>query len=378
MNSPNRFFPTGLDRSKLVAAMKARGVAVVLLTSPENVFYTTGYTALPSAGNPILYMLRNRLPFFSLLTDDGSLTLLCWEFATWNMEFGTDRVVGFNNLAEGVAAIRAIVAESLTRDGGLGIESTCPYFVLKEIETLFFGDRLTVIDGLIDELRLIKTETEVEYLEKSIAITEATCVQLYDKLRVGMGRSELMREARTGLLRNGGDGVSHLTFSFGQTNPEFDIDEPLDPNRLITLDLGAIYKGYCSDNRRYAYSGKIPNELCDRYAQMVEIVDRVGASLVPGISYRRVMELAVSLYSKHGVQPTPRFNHVGHNIGLETEEQWLDDDPSNHVQAGMVINIELYTLTSTGDQIGDEETYLIGPSGPSRISRLPREIREFT
>lgn len=40
----------------------------------------------------------------------------------------------------------------------------------------------------------------------------------------------------------------------------------------------------------------------------------------------------------------------------------------------MVINIELYSKAETGEQIGDEETYIIGPAGPERISVLPREI----
>jgi len=40
----------------------------------------------------------------------------------------------------------------------------------------------------------------------------------------------------------------------------------------------------------------------------------------------------------------------------------------------MVINIELYSQAATGDMIGDEETYVVGPDGPERISVLPREI----
>ena len=40
----------------------------------------------------------------------------------------------------------------------------------------------------------------------------------------------------------------------------------------------------------------------------------------------------------------------------------------------MVINIELYTKAESGEQIGDEETYVIEHSGPRRISVLPREI----
>jgi len=377
MTPLNRFLPIGFDRAKMLAGMKARSVSALLLTSPENVFYTTGYTTLPSAGNAILYMLRNRLPFFSFIKDDGTVTLLCWAFSASNMEFGVDKVVGFNNLADGIAAVRSIVATSLAAGGRLGIESACPYFVLDGIGALAGTERPTIVDDLLDELRLIKTDAEVECLQRSLEIIEATCGELYGLLRVGMGRHELNREAKTRLFRNGADGISHLTFSFGHANPEFDIDEPLQPNHLVTLDLGGIYRGYCSDNRRYAYSGQVPSELRERYEKMVEIVDGVGAALIPGTTYKDLMDLARTLYARFGVEPLARFNHVGHNIGLETEERWLDDDAGARVQAGMVINIELYSIAATGEQIGDEETYIIGPSGATRVSRLPREICEI-
>ena len=148
----------------------------------------------------------------------------------------------------------------------------------------------------MDDLRLIKSEAEVECLKKSLAIIEQTCGELYGTLYLGMGRNELTREAKTRLMRNGCDGISHLTFSFAQANPEYDIDEKLEPGRLVTLDLGGIYKGYCSDNRRYAYPGKVPASLLERYEQMVEIVDGVGAALVPGASYASLMQLARDLY----------------------------------------------------------------------------------
>ena len=192
-----------------------------------------------------------------------------------------------------------------------------------------------------------------------------------------MRRNELTREAKTRLMRNGADGISHLTFSFGQANPEFDIDEPLEVNRLVTLDLGGIYRGYCSDNRRYAFSGRVSDEMRERYEKMVAIVDTVGAALVPGTPYQSLMNLARRLYDHHGVPALPRFNHVGHSIGIETEERWVDDDPTALVEPGMVINIELYTPEPTCGQIGNEETFVVGPTGPNRVSRLPRVIREI-
>jgi Xaa-Pro dipeptidase len=376
MKPLNRFEPMGFDASRAAAGMQSRNLSAMLLTSPENVYYTTGYTTLPSAGNPILYMLRNRLPHFSLVTADGKVRLLCWAFSTWEMEFGVDEVIGFNNLQEGIEALQKALRDVAAGASGLGVESTCPYYVLQAIEAAVGAVRPSITDDLMDELRLIKSDEEVACLQKSLDIIEATCGELYDTLYLGMGRNELTREAKSRLMRNGCDGISHLTFSFAQANPEYDIDEKLEVNKLVTLDLGGIYRGYCSDNRRYAYAGKVPASLQERYERMVEIVDAVGAALVPGASYASLMQLARDLYARHKIDALGRFNHVGHNIGLETEERWLDD-AAGEVLAGMVINIELYSKAETGEQIGDEETYLIGADGPRRISSLPREIREI-
>jgi hypothetical protein len=76
----------------------------------------------------------------------------------------------------------------------------------------------------------------------------------------------------------------------------------------------------------------------------------------------------------NGIPLLDRFAHVGHNIGLETEEEWRGDDAESVVKAGMAINIELYSQAPTDEMIGNEETYLIHDHGPERISVLPREI----
>ena len=43
----------------------------------------------------------------------------------------------------------------------------------------------------------------------------------------------------------------------------------------------------------------------------------------------------------------------------------------------MAINIELYTKHEAVGQVGDEETYIVGESGPEQVTKLPREIREI-
>ena len=370
-----RFHPIGLDQSKLRALIQRHDLAGILLTSPENVFYTTGYTALPSSGNPILYTLRNRLPFFSYVNREGQTTLLCWGFSAEGVDFGADALIGFNDFAGALHEVRTLLARELADGERLGIESTCPYYVLRLIEeTVPHSGVPVVVDGIMASLRLIKSAAEIALLKKSTEIIEQTVGELYGILHRGMSRVDLTREAKYRMIRNGATGISHITFSFAQANPEVAIAETLDEGRLVTLDLGGIYDGYCSDNRRYAYSGQIPRSLLDRYNAMIEIVDAVGAALVPGTTYAELFGLGLDLYEQHDIAALARFTHVGHNIGLETEEQWLDDDPHSKVEAGMVINIELYSIAETGEQIGNEETYIVGPAGPERISVLPREI----
>lgn len=370
-----RFGTAGFDKHKLNALMQERGLGGILLTSPENVFYTTGYTTLPSAGNPILYTLRNRMPFFSYVDATGEVTLICWAFSAEGVEFGADAVVGFNDHAGALRALTTVLGERLDPSQTIGIESSCPYSIVQLLgEAGRAKQPPVIIDQILDRLRLIKTPTEIALLERSIQIVEQTVAELYGTLELGMSRLDLTREAKARMARNGAGGMSHVTFSFASENPEFAIDEPLKRGSLVTLDLGGVFEGYSSDNRRYAYGGPIPTSLQERYDAMVAIVDAVGAGLTPGASYGSLYRLALGQFAEHGIELLTRFTHTGHNIGIETEEQWLDESEDLMVEAGMVINIELYSIAETGEQIGDEETYVIEAAGPRRISLLPREI----
>ena len=369
------FTPLGDRAGQLGDSIRARGLEAIVLTTPESVYYTTGYPTLPSAGNPILYALRHRLPPFAIVTAGGEVSLGCWGFSVEGVALSVDRVVPFNDMAGAVNELCAAVGERVPSPAGrLGIESTCPHFIGEALRKQVGHDNLVVADRIIDDARLIKSPEEIERLTRSLAVVEQTVAGLYAELELGASRVALMEHAKRMLLANGATGVGHVTFTFGTTNPEIALDERLDPDQLVVLDLGGIVDGYCSDNRRYAYAGEVPAALLEQHEAMVQIVDAVGQRLIPGTPYAEIQDLARSLHREHGIPLLARFTHAGHNIGLETEEEWIDDSPDSTVRSGMVINIELYSLTPTGQQIGDEETYVI-EARPRRISQLPRDIR---
>lgn len=371
------FAPIGRRAPQLGQRLAERDFAGLLLTSPENVYYTTGYTMLPSAGNPILYALRNRMPAFSFVGADGSIVLGCWGYSVEGVALQVDEILDFNDADSAMKALRSLAAARLDRSGRLAVESTCPLQVVDVLaETRTSQGWIAIDDEPITRARLIKSADEISRLSRSLEIVERTVAELLDRLKPGLSRLELTSEAKRRLLQNGADGVGHVTFSFGLANPEIALDEPLSEGNLVTLDLGCIVDGYTSDNRRYAFGGPVPAVLRERYEAMVEIVDLVGDALRPGTSYAAVQQLAREAFDERGIPLLERFTHTGHNIGLETEEEWIDDSPAAEIAAGMVINIELYSLAATGEQIGTEETYVIEDSGSRRISMLPRQIKE--
>jgi Xaa-Pro aminopeptidase len=354
--------------------MQARKLDGLFLSSPENVFYTTGYPCLPGSGNPIIHALRNMDPYFVYVGSDGQIVLLCWGPAGMGIDYGADDVRMSFTSQMALDDLAALIDEKLKPGCTVGVESTFPYYALRLLEEHARPADTQIIDDLFYALRLIKSPAEVELIRQSTHIIDRTVMELVQDLRLGMGRLELTRAAKTRMLQNGADGVDHVTMAFGSANPEIALDEPLEPDQIVTLDLGAVYQGYVSDNRRLVYTGTVPEALKELHKKLCWVVAEMGKALLPGKTFAELHAYAYELYAHAGIDPM--FLHVGHSLGLQVEEHWIMSEDPTPVQPGMVLNIELYSPSDEGVMIGDEETFLVTESGPEQLSILPVDIIE--
>ncbi len=366
------FKPVGFNRPKMLELMNRRGLDGVFLSSPENVFYTTGYPCLPSSGNPIVYALRNQLPFFSFIGRDGQVTLLCWGGAAMGVDYGADDVRMSFTYQMALDDLSGLINEKLQPGCVVGVDATFPHFAAELLRQNACPAKLEVVDDILHWLRLIKTPTEVERIRKSTRIIDQTVLDLARELHIGMSRLELIQLAKQGMLRNGADGVDHVTVAFGAANPEVALGETLEANQIVTLDLGAVYHGYVSDNRRLAYTGPVPEALKELHGKLCRVVAELGKALVPGKTFSDLHALGLELYAREGLEPM--FLHVGHSLGLQVEEHWLMEGDPTQVEEGMVLNIELYAPSDDAVMVGDEETFVVTGSEPEKLSTLPVDI----
>jgi Xaa-Pro aminopeptidase len=369
------FLPPGLNRGRLAQELAQRGIGALLLTSPEHVFYFTGFPALFSSGNPILYGLRNVLPFFALADDKGCVTLLCWGGAVTDVDYGADVVRTYSDITGAYQALTDMLRPYADGGKSLGIETSTSFAVYKIVSSVVPTGQIVPADDLLLALRALKSPEEVARLERSISVVEQTVADLMDLVHIGMRRPALMQSAKVGMLKHGASGISHVTISFGASNPEVEIDEPLQPGKLVTLDLGAIVDGYFSDNRRLMYSGAIPEGMWALHQTMCGIVDQVAARLAPGVTFGEVYQWAMHLYEQAELKPY--IPNIGHTIGMQVEELWIYEGNSMAVfQPTMVLNLEMYAQYETGELIGDEETYVITETGCRKLTHLPTAIRQ--
>ncbi len=353
--------------------MKDRNVDAILLATPENVFYTTGYPCTPAGGNPILYALKNQFPLLSFIEADGRVTLCAWVGAVLGgVEYAADHVEMYIDKKGGIETLKNFFIGRNLDGKTIGIESDCPYFITRLIEDTARPGRLVVVDDIIQSLRLIKSAQEIEMILKSTQIAEATFSDLAKIIRPGITRPDLIQEAKYRMIKNGATGIGHVTISFGTSNPEVSIDEKLEKNRLVAIDLGPVYHGYAADIRRHVYTGVVPKRLARLYFTMCDIVNEIGRVSVAGTTAKKLHEHAVSLYEKNSLPPY--IINVGHSIGLQTEEAWLYNGVDLTLEPEMVINIELYTSYEEGVEIGDEETYRITERGTTQLTSLPLDI----
>ena len=354
--------------------MKARGLDGIFLSSPENVFYVTGYPALPGSGNPIIYALRNQDPFFAFVGQDAQIVLLCWGPAAMGIDYGAEDVRMSFSREMAYGDLGALMDEKLQRGCTVGVESSFQYDAYQVLQEHASPAGVLIIDDLLYQLRLIKSEQEIECLRKSTQIVDQTVLELARNLRLGMTRLELIQEAKARMIQNGAEGLDHVTVAFGPANPEVAFDEALEQDQIVTLDLGAIYHGYVSDNRRLAYTGAVPPALKELHGKLCWVVAEMGRALQPGRTFAEVHALAYELFAQANIDPM--FLHVGHSLGLQVEERWIMSDDPTVIEAGMVLNIELYSPSEEGVMVGDEETFLVTAGGPVKLSTLPVDIIE--
>src|SRR5690606_22618261 len=128
--------------------------------------------------------------------------------------------------------------------------------------------------GIIEELRYTKDEEEIQLIKKACEIADKAFAELLKVIKVGMTEAEAALELEYNMRKLGAEGPAFDTIliSGAKTSMPHGIpsDKKIEHGDFVTVDFGAIYKGYRSDMTRTFIMGEANDEQIRLYNSVLE------------------------------------------------------------------------------------------------------------
>ncbi|MHA1269437.1 MAG: M24 family metallopeptidase [Candidatus Helarchaeota archaeon] len=369
--------PIGFEKDRAIDILNKFDIDLIIASSPVNVFYLTGLPSLHVWKNPILYVLENQYPFYGLVKRDGSETLLSWAvFQSVDKFSWVKDIRGTISPKQSLITLVNVIKEFGLEKGKIGLERYMhryqSEYLRAELPEVTFVDA----DDAILEMRLIKTDEEINRIKKSTEIAEKAIFKMVEETKEDITDNDLLQIAKKTIIEEGAEGWDHLTLGIGASDPEAPgIGTKMKVGDIARYDIGAVWGGYVSDVSRHVVLNEIPPDAKEKYDMMVQVQEFCEENIKPGVSTVQIKKdskkFAKSL-SRKGLGII-----TAHSIGLETEELHLFSPMGTakmEFQENMVLDIEVWTEYKNAILIGIEDCYVIRKDGVERISKLDKGI----
>lgn len=326
----------------------------LLVTSPVNVFYLSGF----HSSNAALLVEPERLRLF---------TDFRYADAARSVEG-----VEFEEIPRNLLSI---LAEQL--DGPIGFESE--HVSYASWQTLGEkGLELVPRAGLVERLRAVKDEDELEKMRLAAKVTSGAFEKLAQEGFVGRTEHELAWRMTELFQELGAEGGAFSTIVAAGPNAARPHSEPgerrIEANETVVVDAGAMLDGYSSDCTRTFATGPLPEELQRAYdvcleAQLASLeAVRAGAVgvAVDGVARKTITDAGFGEKFGHG---------LGHGVGIAVHEApRLGVGSTDVLEPGNVVTVEpgIYLEGSGGIRI--EDLVVVGEDGPEILTSFTKEL----
>jgi Xaa-Pro aminopeptidase len=340
--------------------LQQEGIDGLLLTNSYNRTYMTGFTG--TAG-------------VVLLSAERALFITDFRY----VEQAQKQAVGYE-IVQHTGPITEEVAKRAKELGitKLGFEQD----TLTYSEYRMYGDKaeaeLVPVSGLVEKLRLIKTDAEIKILKEAAQIADAAFTHILSFIRPGVSELAVSNELEFFMRRQGAVSSSFdIIVASGHRSalPHGVASEKLiETGEFVTLDFGAYYKGYCSDITRTIAVGEPSQDLKDIYNVVLEAQLRGLDGIRAGVTGKEADALTRDYITEKGYGQY--FGHsTGHGIGLEIHEgPGLSIRSDTVLEPGMAVTVEpgIYIAGLGGVRIEDD--VIVTKEGNEILTHSPKEL----
>lgn len=240
------------------------------------------------------------------------------------------------------------------------------------------GIELVPTSGLVEKLRMIKTNEEIAIIRQAASIADQAFTHILNFIQPGRTERAIAHELEAFMRTLGATSVSFKTIIASGIRSSLPhgvaSDKALAKGEMLTMDFGAYYEGYCSDMTRTVAISEPSDTFKEIYSIVLEAETQCIEKLKPGVSCMEIDEWTHQFIENKGYGSY--FGHgTGHAIGLDIHEEPFFSKKSTSILApGMIMTIEpgIYIPGSGGVRIEDD--VLITENGYEILTHSPKEL----
>lgn len=357
--------------------MASRGIEVLLLFSPANLFYLTGYNTVGISNYQCLLVPLNSDPVLVVRLLERPVA----EATTW-----LDSMFTFQDHEQPESAVRRALVESGLASQRLAAERTSPFLTVKAYMYLeeVLGVELADGSGIVEGARVIKSPLELGYIRSAARCTEAGMRAAIDAIAEGRTENDVAAECYRAMIAAGSEffssqpivtagkkaGVAHTTFHRGH----------LRRGDAVLIEIGGVWNRYAAPMMRSAVVGKPSRDIQRMYATCVEALEATIAAVRPGVRSADVQAACQAIVDRNGYESNFR-KRIGYSVGVGYPPTWgegyiidLKHHDDRELREGMVFHIPPALREHQQYGVGVSETVAVTGRGAEVITNFSREL----
>jgi Xaa-Pro aminopeptidase len=293
-----------------------------------------------------------------------------------------------------------IYLDSNENDRKGSLIETREYRFIRDMQKRFPLHRYYRAAAIMKQLRAIKTELEIEVLQKAIDITRETFLELMKFIRPGIMEYEIEAEIFRSFLSRRATGPAYGSIiasgDRARTLHYVSNNEICADGEMILMDFGAEYGHYCADlTRTIPVNGKFSRRQKTVYNACLHLHNYAKSLLKPGITindyHKKVGEEATAVFLKIGLLRKSEiknqtedhqayskylYHGISHHLGIDVHDLGTRTEP---LKAGMVLTVEpgIYIEEERMGVRIENNVWITRNGNKDLMSKIPLTVEEI-
>jgi len=352
---------------------------VVLINSPENIFYLTGYQTLG-------YYYKVQTCIVSL-DSDPILLVRHLEQDNVYVHSWIEKHIVYHDHEDPMAVTKKTLVAAGFEKKNIGVEKVSWFLTVRDLERLqaiMPEAKFKDCSGTVEAGRMIKSPQEIAYIKQAARATEKAMHAGIAATAAGVSEKDVAGEVWKALVHHGSTypGIPPFITSGARTFVPHATwsGRKIKENDTLYYEIGACVQRYSAPMARCGVVGEPTDEIAGMAEACISALDRAIEAIKPGTTSDEVNNTCKEALAEGG-WGSVHLHRAGYSIGICFPPSWLEGhilslqagDPTV-LQSGMVFHVVPALVVSGVAGVVISDTVLVTDKGGEALTNFARKL----